>query len=246
MQIFERQMQEGKIYAKLRQRQHKLDFALSGIKEMQKLAPNSYASISFGKQSICLAHMLYQECPGMPMFFLASWESWTIHNYEEVITEFLSRWRLNLHIVQTDNVCGNDLSWKETRDLGQSDLQNMCKREDWDGWYWGLVKEESAGRRNTLSKRWKGQPHPTIFKYSDGKHRCCPLMEWGNLDIAAYVQEHDLPLLDLYVEQGLEQRTTARITRNMAEMGGIAHLRHTSVNHLNRIVKRFPELRTYT
>lgn len=239
-------MAEGTLYAKLHLRQHKLSFALNGIEAMIQLAPNSYASISFGKQSICLAHMLYRISPETPMYFLASWESWTIHDYENVIDEFVSRWPVDLHIVQTDNVSGNDLSWKETRDLGQSDIQNMCNRDDWDGWYWGLVKEESVGRLRTLSVHWKGQPHPTIFKYTDGKYRCCPLMEWNNLDVAAYIQEHDLPLLDLYRECGLEMRTTARVTRDMAEMGGVAYLRNLSTERLNKLTERFPELRTYT
>lgn len=243
---FEQQMQAGALYAKLRERQHKLVFALDGINEMCRLAPNSYASVSFGKQSICLAHMLYQTQPDLPMFFLASWESWIIHNYAEVISEFLGKWPINLHIVQTDNVSGNTFTWKKTRDLGQNDLQNMCAREDWDGWYWGLVKDESKGRKATLSTQWKGQPHPTVFRYKDGKFRCCPLMNWTNLDVAAYVQEYDIPLLDLYRRYGLQMRTTARVTRDMAEFGGVAYLKQLSIGNLNRLTARFPELRCST
>lgn len=245
MGIFEQQIEAGALYAKTKERQYKLDFARAGIEAMMKIAPHSYASISFGKHSICLAHMLYQIDREIPMFFLASWESWIIHNYDEVIAAFVSRWPINLTIVQTDNVSGNTLSWKETRDLGQFDLQSMCNRADWDGWYWGLTKEESYGRYRTLSVRWKGQPHPTIFRYVDGKYRCCPLMEWNLLDIAAYIWENDLPVLDIYKVGGFEMRTTARVTRNMAEMGGIAHLRHLSLERLNKLTERFPELRCY-
>lgn len=242
---FKQEMQAGALYAQLNERKRKLEFSLSGIAEMNKLAPNSYVSVSFGKQSICLAHMLYQIRPDMPMYFLASWESWIIHNYDEVIDKFLNRWPIIFHIVQSDNVSDNDLTWKETRDLGQDDLQNMCNREDWDGWYWGLVKEESKGRKATLSTRWKGQPHPTIFRYTDGKFRCCPLMNWTNLDVAAYVQEYDLPLLNIYKQYGLDMRTTARVTRDMAEFGGVAYLRQLSIESLNKLATRFPELRCY-
>jgi 3'-phosphoadenosine 5'-phosphosulfate sulfotransferase (PAPS reductase)/FAD synthetase len=246
MNIFEQQMAAGALYAKLRQREHKLAFAISGIEAMMEIAPKSYASISFGKQSICLAHMLYQIQSDLPMYFLASWESWIIHNYDEVIAEFLARWSIDLHIVQTDNVSDDpSRTWKESRDLGQYDLQNMCDRADWDGWYWGLTKEESVGRLRTLSTRWQGQPHSTIFRYTDGKYRCCPLMEWNAMDIAAYITEYDLPMLDLYKSQGLEMRTTARVTRDMAEMGGVAYLRHLSVERLNKLAERFPEVRRY-
>jgi len=244
--LFERQMAEGAAYAKLALRQRRLRFALDGIEAMRKLAPHAYASISFGKQSICLAHMLYQVEPEMPMYFLASWESWMIHNFQEVIEAFLSRWPIQLNIMQTDNVSDDPArTWQESRDLGQRDLQNMTNRADWDGWYWGLVKEESKGRRHTLSVRWDGQPHLTIFRYKDGKYRCCPLMNWGLLDVAAYIQEYNLPLLNLYKEQGLQMRTTARVTRDMAEFGGVAYLKHLDVEGLNRLAARFPEVRGY-
>jgi len=240
-------MAEGALYAKLRQRKYRLDFALDGIAAMREIAPISYASISFGKQSICLAHMLYQIMPETPMYFLESWESTLIHNLDEIIAEFVSRWPINLTRVSADNVSDNpDLDWKETRDLGQYDLQNMCNRDGWDGWYWGLVKEESKGREHTLSWRWPGQPHPTIFRYSDDKFRCCPLMEWELLDVAAYIQEHNLPVLDLYRERGLQMRTTARATRDMVEFGGVAELRHTGIERFNKLTSRFPELRKYT
>jgi len=245
MRIFEQEMESGRLYARLHQCQYRRDFALAGISAMMELAPHSYASISFGKQSICLAHMLYQIVPELPMYFLASWESWIIHNYDEVIAEFLDMWPIDLHIIQTDNVSNNSLSWKETRDIGQFDLQNMCKREEWDGWYWGLSKEESVGRLRTLSKKWPGQPHLTIFKYTDDKYRCCPLMEWEIMDIAAYLGDYHIPVLDAYKIGGLEMRTTARVTRNMAEMGGIAHLRYMSVERLNKLTDRFPEVRAY-
>jgi 3'-phosphoadenosine 5'-phosphosulfate sulfotransferase (PAPS reductase)/FAD synthetase len=245
MRTFERQMMEGALYAKLRRRKYKLEFALTGIRTMLDLAPRSYVSVSFGKQSICLAHMIYRLAPKTPMYFLASEESWSIHNFQEVIESFLSLCQIELTIVQTLNVTGSE-TWQESRDKGQWDLQNMTDREYWHGWYWGLSKEESVGRERTLSMRWKGQPHPTIFKYTDEKYRCCPLMNWNNLDIAAYVQEHKLPLLNIYKEHGLKMRTTARVTRMMAEMGGLAYTKHLSVEAMNALAASFPEIRCYT
>lgn len=246
LDVFEQQMAQGKLYAKLHLRQCKLQFALDGIEAMQELAPNSYASISFGKQSLCLAHMLYRIKPDLPMFFLASWESFVIHNYEEIIESFTSRWPINLQIVMADNVSENpELGWQETRDLGQNDLQNMVNRADWDGWYWGLSKDESNQRRLTLSRR-DGQPsglHRLIYRYKDGRYRCCPLAEWTTLDLAAYISEHDIPLLNIYRCLGLEARTTARLTRKAAEWGGLTALQHSNISAFNQLCQRFPELR---
>ncbi|RMG91165.1 MAG: hypothetical protein D6706_18475 [Chloroflexi bacterium] len=244
---FEKQMLAGEVYMGMEKRQKRLAFALQGIEAMRRLAPRSYASISFGKQSICLAHMLYQVEPDMPMYFLASSETWDLHNYAEVIDAFLERWPINLHIVQTDHAGTHpDLSWKEVRDLGDQDLQNMVDRAEWDGWYWGLSKEESKARKITLSRRWEGQPHPTIYRYKDGKYRCCPLMHWELLDIAAYVVEHDLPLLQIYKDLGLQERTTARLTKKAVEYHGLAQVKRRDIASYNRLAARFPELRKYT
>lgn len=247
MNHYEQQIEAGRLYAQTRSYKHKLQFALSGIDAMQEIAPTSYASISFGKQSICLAHMLHVKKVRAPMFFLASWETYLIGNYEEVISEFCARFPVDLTIVTADNVSGNaELDWKQTRDVGEMDLQNMCNRDDWDGWYWGLVEEESKGRYMTLNKKWQGQPHPTIFRYTDGKYRCCPLKNWGLLEVAAYISQHDLPVLDLYKKNGLEMRTTARVTRNMAELGGMAWLKTLPAERRNKVLARFPDLRKYT
>lgn len=267
-----KQLEIGKLYTGLPVYRKRLRFAMTGIKKMLSLAPRSYVSVSFGKQSICLAHMVYSVCPEMPMYFLASGESWHIHNFSEVIGNFLSHTPINLEIIQTNHGAidiaryveelsgrhpnikwqhrGNPdvtLSWKETRDAGQHDLREMCSRDEWDGWYWGLSKEESYGRRMTLSYRWgREQPHSSIFRYEDGKFRCCPLMNWTIYDIAGYISTHGIQLLNEYEAYGLEARTTARATKMMAEEGGIALLKKRNLNGFNVLCARFPELRAMT
>lgn len=241
------------------------------IGEMLKLGERFYVSLSFGKQSLIVAHMLYHVAPATPMFFLASSESWIMHDFADVIHSFMSRWPINLTVIQTNNAAldidadvaelsrrqpsitwrfkpPGDLSWnwKQSRDYGQSDLEQMVSRDDYDGWFWGLAKEESVGRRITLSLRWDGQPHPAIYRYSDDKFRCCPLSNWQSLDLAAYIAEHDLPMLDAYRQRGLAARTTARVTRNAAEHGFMSLSRHYNIQVVNHLCARFPELRGAT
>lgn len=247
MTLFEQQLAQGRLYAKLSTYRRKLAFALEGIALMRACAPHSYLSLSFGKQSIVLAHMLYQRDPQMPMYFLASGESWIIHNYADVIEQFMSRWPINLHIVQTDHVFdGSAKDWTTSRHAGKGDLERMCNRADWDGWYWGLAKEESVKRRMTLSLKQDEQPHPTIFRYADRKYRCCPLANWRLEDLAAYIGTYEIPLLSDYYEHGLQTRTTARITRECAELGGVIQVKQTSITAFNRLCERFPELRART
>lgn len=261
----------GSLYARLRIYKYRLDFAKAGIAAMLDIAPHSYLSVSFGKQSICLAHLIYQQSPVLPCFFLASSETWYIHNYVEVIDQFMQHTPIDLTIVQTNRL-GIDIdapiaelqrrqpgirwlyrgwsdeppsTWKAARDLGDRDLQGMCDRAEWDGLFMGLAKEESSGRRITLSLRWAGQPHSSIFKYRDGKYRCCPLMNWEMKEIAAYVASNGLTLLDEYENNGLEARTTARITKMMAEEGGMAYLKQKDPTAFNQIVGNYPELGTF-
>lgn len=239
---FERQMREGAVYARLEKRRRKLAYAMEGIEALRQLAPRRYLALSWGKQSIVLAHMLYQIEPQIEMHFLASSETWQMHNYAEVIEAFLTRWPINAYIHQTDRWKDAD-DWKESRDAGDKDLQTMCRRDDWDGWYWGLAKEESRARKLTLLRTWPGQPHRTLFRYSDDKFRSCPLADWDILDLAAYIGEHDIPLLDLYHRQGLEARTTARLTKKAATWGGLSALQHYDLSAFNKLCHRFPELR---
>lgn len=226
MNIYQSQLMAGKIYSNLPEGKRKLAYAQGGISKMLSFCPNSYISLSFGKQSICTAHMIYQQNQTVPAFFLASDETWHMYNYQEVINKFLKICPLNLTIVQTNHFFEAD-SWKENRDKGDKDLQNMCNRKDWDGWFWGLAKEEGRARKLTCSKN-NTDIHPTIFRYSDGKSRCTPIQDWNINDLAAYIQKYNLPMLNVYEKFGLEQRTTARITKKCRDFGSIEYLRITN------------------
>jgi len=266
---FEKEMIAGHMHARRPAYRRKVEEAREGIRAMRDLAPRAYASLSFGKQSLCMADLLQEIALEVPFYFLASGESWDLHNYAEVIESFLEDHpEADVTIVQT-NVVGLDIEhhisalkeacpsitfrrmnwhppegdWKTCRDRGDEDLQNMCDRENWEGWYMGLAKEESRGRAITLSKTWKGQPHPSIFRYKDGKYRCCPLRSWTTQDVAAYVATQGVPLLDAYLQDGLSIRTTARLTKMSVQKGELTRLRERNPSAYRRLCARFPELR---
>lgn len=268
--VLDRELMQGRLYGRTGQHRAQLDFARDGIETFLGLCERVYLSLSFGKQSIVLAHMVHRIAPDIPMFFLASSESYIIHDYIDVIDRFMQLAPVRLTIVQTNNAALEisrsvaELSrrqpsirwihrppgdpgwtWQETRAAGHWDLQTMVDRNDYDGWLWGLATDESVGRRFTLLKRWPGQPHRAIFRYSDSKYRCCPLMNWKPLDLAAYIAAHDLPLLDTYHQAGLAARTTARITARSAEEGAMTLFAHGNLPAFNVLAARFPELRMY-
>ena len=224
MTIYETQLLAGKIYCLNRKRKYKLDFAVEGIKKMLNVASNSYVSLSWGKQSICVADMIYKIKKDIPMFFLASEETWKMYNFDKVIDDFINKHPgLNYECIQTHRF-NNAKSWKEGRDNGDKDLQNMCDRREWDGWFWGLAKDESRSRKITLSVQKNNKIHPTVFRYTDGKYRCCPIMNWDINDIAAYIYENSIEVLNIYKKFGLEMRTTARITKKARDSGAMFYI----------------------
>lgn len=239
---FDEQMAIGRLHSKRPSYFKALKFSMEGISCMLDSAPNSYVSISFGKQSLCVAHMVYQLKPDIPMHFLASEETWMLYDYEKVIEEFCSKWPINLTIHQTKRLEGAN-TWKESRDSGDQDLQNMCDRSEWDGWFWGLAKDESKERRRTLMKGYyQDTAHPSIFRYTDGKLRCCPVMNWTLNDLAAYISTHGIPLLNIYKKHGLSQRTTARITKKMLLNQGMGLDRRLNPMGYRKLVDKFPEI----
>lgn len=230
----------GKIYAKTRERKEKLDFAIAGVHALLNVCQRVYVSLSFGKQSSCLAHMVFKIKPQIPMYFLASDETWHMYNYQEVIDKFCKKWPIDLHIVQTHHFF-NTKTWKEGRDEGDQDIQKMCAREDFDGWFWGLAKEESFARKLTCSKN-NTKIHPTIFRYTDNKLRGTPLQDWGIDDLAAYIYEYDIPLLNIYEKYGLKQRTTARITKKCRDFGANTLWRTTNSQGFRTLVDKHREI----
>jgi hypothetical protein len=178
------------------------------------------------------------------MIFLRSWESYLLHDYENVINKF--PYKVNYHEHFKDNVSWNDWNWKQTRDYGSEDIQKMAGEcyPEWDGVIMGLSKDESVARRITCSSSntdWK-----TIFRYKNERYRCTPIQFWSNQDLAAYISSNNIQLLSTYNNIGLQGRTTARITRNNAEMNGLRELKKENMGNYNMIVKRFPELTIFT
>ena len=235
-------MKAGLLYSATNRFKRNLQITEKSLRRFFMICQKPYLSLSFGKQSLVLAHIIYQIRPETPMLFLRSWESYYLHNFEDIIDQFTKKYKINLIIHYKDNVSWNDWDWKQTRDFGQHDLQNMADEAypAWDGVIMGLSKDESVARRISCSQRttaWR-----TIFRYKSGKYRCTPIQFWSLLDLAAYISINDIPLLESYRYTGLGGRTVARITRNCAEMNGLIELKKRDINNYNKIISRFPEL----
>jgi len=247
---FELQMDCCAEYARSRVCQIRRDRAEVAIRAMLERCERPYVSCSWGKDSVCMTHMIYQQAPQLPVLFLASGESWDMHDFARVIEAFRQRWPVDSQVIQTEHF-GRDKhpTWQASRDAGDRDLQQMASRDEFDGVFIGLRAHESTtrGRALAMGGNVPGAPRE-IYRYVNVPLflRCCPLAAWTLLDVGAYIIDHELPLLRLYPEQGLHMRTTGRVTRKMAENNGLAWLKATSMSSFNALVREYEELTQYT
>jgi len=244
MSKLEQDLKYGLVYAKTKKYQRHLEITTNSLLRFFEICSHPYLALSWGKQSIVLAHLIYQLRPETPMVFLRSWESFLLHDYERVMQQF--PFDINYREHFKDNVSWNDWDWQTTRDYGSEDIQNMADEcfPEWDGVIMGLSKDESVARRITCSisnTEWR-----TIFRYKNGKHRCTPIQFWSIHDLSAYIATNEITLLSTYNNTGLKGRTTARITRDNAEMNGLRELKKENIGNYNTIVNRFPELSTFS
>lgn len=229
--------------------QAKIEKSTSIIAKTLEISARPYVAFSCGKDSSVLAHLVLRQ-RNIPLRFLSSGETRLIHNVDDVIGYFRSL-GAEVEEICIDRVFSDgwkDASWTEQRKAGKHDLQRLGSK-DFDCVFMGLRKEESKRRQISLnSKKTDGYP-PYTYSYISGNNkgviRCCPLAEWKTIDIAAYIAMNNIPTLGWYDYEGIEGRTTARLTGDAVRQNALSYIRQTNPDAFNRLTARFPELRMY-
>lgn len=210
------------------------------------LASMPYVAFSCGKDSSVLAHMVHLVKPSVPLRFLSSGETRLVHDVDTVIDYFRGQGaaveEINIDRIWTDE--WKDATWTEQRKAGRGDLATL--NGGYDLVFMGLRKEESRKREISLNRcRSDGYPSYT-YRYTNADMvRCCPLADWTTVDIAAYICSRDMPVLDWYNYQGIEARTTARLTGDAVRQNVLVYIKHKEPGAFDRLAARFPEFRTF-
>lgn len=197
MNLFDRQIAAGRLFARLPNHQRSLAQARAAIQSLLSQARKPYVSCSWGKQSIIVAHLVRSMDPTVPLVFWRCDQTDIIDDFGGVRDQFLLSWP-GPYIEQE---FGEDYLVTKLHDIAEA----FAQREGYDATLMGLAAEEGKGRRMGIAT------YGLVYRYVSGILRGCPLGWWDIEDYAAYIATHNLPMLSKYRRFGLQARTTSRI-----------------------------------
>lgn len=218
-----------------------------------KLCRSPFVAFSAGKDSSVMLHTILTVNPRATVRILTGGETRLLHSNIDTVFDW---WRekfpkMNFQEVNVDHVFApgwENATFYEQYQTFQNEWEKyLHSTGDWDGVFIGLRKEESNFRRIWLSIRMDGH---AIRQYQaggqKGVYRICPLADWREIDVGAYVVKYSIPLLSGY-ENGFDARTKCRIGgRAMIAFGQLADLRARDPENYQKIIDRFPELARWT
>jgi len=190
MSLYEQQLAAGRIMARLPWFKRLVAETEGEILDFIGKHRPAMLSLSWGKQSTVLAHMIHRLDSQVLCRFFRVENSDLVANFSEVRDEFLRRFPIRYE----EQVGYDDLKQAAAEHRRAAGIQGTIV---------GLAAEESKARRITTGKGW--------LRWADGTWRCTPLRRWTWRDIAAYHAVHDLPCLNTYHRHGFEARTAARV-----------------------------------
>lgn len=192
---------------------------LTRSKQLIKLfanTPGACASVSFGKDSMTILHLLLQENARIPVVF----ENTLIEFPETLILEKKVAHEWDLNFIELRPASGvnfwkiNDRITKECliRDDGKKHSNICCyhlKERPFTIWrkahsitrsFTGLTALESRHRMFVACK--KGMEY---YSFRDGCYKVHPIIYWTPEEVWAYTKDNQLPVNEAYAKYGLDR-----------------------------------------
>lgn len=219
MSLYRKQIDEGKIYALMPKFKSLLEKTKIQIVNMLSVCENPFISMSWGKDSLVMGHIILSIKNDIPLVHWTSEQAKFISNFDDVANTFKNNFpQAEYRVLDFDLIC-------KLKDFGR----DYALENGYDGIFIGMCKDESKTRRMSLSKDING-----IFEYKEGIKRLCPMADWRVDDIIAYIAMHDLRVLNLYERHGLNIRTTSRIKQTGHSLKGLDHLSSTEQQEVTK------------
>lgn len=161
----------------------KIDRAVEALRAFAAAGP-CYAGVSWGKDSVTLAHLVASQGLSVPLVWLR-WEPMSNPDCKLVRDAFLSAWRVEYHEIVAR------YEWRER-------WVNVDDEHDRDGFrpardrfgprhVSGIRAEESRGRAIRCAVWGESSPNT-----------CAPLARWTALDVFGYLARYELPIHPAY------------------------------------------------
>lgn len=233
-------------------------FSVNIAMEWLKQCENPYIAVSGGKDSVCVVHLVQSAAkqldrPLAPVMWHDSGYEWP---GSRLVIERLARQGLidKLHIARPSE---DVLELKRQQARGEisakqkdqaalfGPVDELVKKEGFDGVALGLRQEESRGRR------MDGMIHGPIHRRKDGLLRCNPISRWTWEDVFACAASHCLPLHPIYSAPLYQLENRGRI--RLSWWLSTDHWRHGEIKWVRsvypkiyaEIIRLIPEVSQY-
>lgn len=212
-----------------------------------------YASVSGGKDSLVMAHLIrrvYPECPlvWVNQGYLAEWpdcvellgllssQGWNIVELCPVRDLFHLYLDLGLPLEGTmdtkiDKLINQRLIYDPLNEY--QELNNIA------GYAWGIRVDEGGKRKFYLKK------HGELYQKKDGMWVCSPIGFWKTEDIWYYIDRHKLPYPAMYDKNRFTVRNGPPIGTTGINWGRLSELRLHYPELFDEFAKHFPEVKSY-
>ncbi len=204
MPTLDEQLREGRLFRLTLEWRRVMDKARRDVDAMLARTKSPYVALSWGKQSIVMAHLVFCASPSTLCVHWTGPDAELIADFSSVAIAFREKWPINYSEVQRGD--------KLADAIAEFDSSGAH-----DGVFVGLSAFESRARRITVRR----SDHNNIMRYANGRLRCCPLAQWQLIELAAYIDLHGIPLLSTYRRYGLDVRTSTGCREGGRTEGGI-------------------------
>lgn len=201
-------MKAAKVHAGTLAHRRAVDSARQVAEQALAVSSNAAVSWSAGKDSTALAHLVVVTCGARSTELMSEKDDLDFPGEEEYVRALAGAWGAPLRIVRPDvsprewilaNAprmhAGDDI---HARSAGLSRACFYRVVEEADRAYGvvmlGLRAEESGIRRHLREHR--GRLY--TMRSRNGQTRALPIADWRGIDVYAYLQAHDVPILPVY------------------------------------------------
>lgn len=257
----EQELEIYSLYSRLDAHRRRIDESLRVIERGLSQMTSPYISMSFGKDSIAMSHLIWSHYPKIPMMYVncGKYDEWP--DTERVKKAFLSLFpgcafiELSAPSIwefykSVGFYIQDEETTKETRQaqrnyaasLGAT-LDAAAQQRGFDGSFIGLRRDESNNRTRLFIMRGN-----LYFAKTRGEWACHPLEKWSSKDVWAYIVKNSLPYNELYdlAPEGRElARNGAMFGTRSARYGRLVFFKRIYPELFNQFAAEFPEVRAY-